>query len=143
MNVFKISTDFGMPTRADLHECGHNGDETTRGQEPVSECLGWHIGHYAYLMAWLPIRKPNLRATVSRCALVRWCAGALVPRCGDCALGLASRAGRRLALCGFRRGSRSRPAGVLLAPGMGTTVVGDCARTDVVDTSRGARDVFS
>jgi hypothetical protein len=50
MNVFQISTDFGMPIRADLHECGHNGDETTRGQEPVSRCLGWHIGHYAYLM---------------------------------------------------------------------------------------------
>jgi len=50
MNVFKISTDFGMPIRADLHECGHNGDETTRGQLPVSMCLGWHIGHYAYLM---------------------------------------------------------------------------------------------
>ncbi|HYQ15367.1 MAG TPA: DUF1552 domain-containing protein [Polyangiaceae bacterium] len=50
MNVFPISTDFGMPIRADLHECGHNGDETTRGQEPVSMCLGWHIGHYAYLM---------------------------------------------------------------------------------------------
>jgi hypothetical protein len=50
MNVFKISTDFGMPIKADLHECGHNGDATTRGQLPVSMCLGWHIGHYAYLM---------------------------------------------------------------------------------------------
>jgi len=50
MNVFKISTDFGMPIRADLHECGHNGDATTRGQLPVSMCLGWHIGHYGYLL---------------------------------------------------------------------------------------------
>jgi hypothetical protein len=50
MNVFQISTDFGMPIRADLHECGHNGDATTRGQLPVSMCLGWHIGHYAYLL---------------------------------------------------------------------------------------------
>jgi hypothetical protein len=50
MNVFNISTDFGLPIRADLHECGHNGDATTRGQLPVSMCLGWHIGHYAYLM---------------------------------------------------------------------------------------------
>jgi hypothetical protein len=50
MNVFPISTDFGVPIRADLHECGHNGDATTRGQLPVSMCLGWHIGHYAYLM---------------------------------------------------------------------------------------------
>jgi len=50
MNVFKISTDFGVPIRADLHENGHNGDANTRGQLPVSMCLGWHIGHYAYLM---------------------------------------------------------------------------------------------
>jgi hypothetical protein len=50
MNVFEISTDFGVPIRADLHECGHNGDAQTRGQYPVSLCLGWHVGHYAYLM---------------------------------------------------------------------------------------------
>ncbi len=50
MNVFNISTDFGVPIRADLHECGHNGDAETRGQYPVSMCLGWHIGHYAYLL---------------------------------------------------------------------------------------------
>ncbi|RYZ05881.1 MAG: DUF1552 domain-containing protein [Myxococcales bacterium] len=50
MNMFQVSTDFGMPIRADLHECGHNGDATTRGQLPVSMCLGWHIGHYAYLL---------------------------------------------------------------------------------------------
>lgn len=50
MNVFQISSDFGMPIRADLHECGHNGDATTRGQEPVSRCLGWHVGHYGYLV---------------------------------------------------------------------------------------------
>ena len=39
-----------MPIRADLHECGHNGDATTRGQLPVSMCLQWHISHYAYLL---------------------------------------------------------------------------------------------
>ncbi len=50
MNIFQISTDLGMPIRADLHECGHNGDAETRGQLPVSTMLGWHIGHYAYLM---------------------------------------------------------------------------------------------
>jgi hypothetical protein len=50
MNVFNISSDFGVPIRADLHECGHNGDADTRGQYPVSMCLGWHIGHYAYLL---------------------------------------------------------------------------------------------
>jgi hypothetical protein len=50
MNVFQVSTDLGMPIRADLHEVGHNGDAETRGQLPVSTMLGWHIGHYAYLM---------------------------------------------------------------------------------------------
>jgi hypothetical protein len=50
MNVFNISTDFGVPIRADLHECGHNGDAETRGQYPVSMCLGWHISHYGYLL---------------------------------------------------------------------------------------------
>lgn len=50
MNVFQISSELGMPIRADLHEVGHNGDAETRGQLPVSTLLGWHIGHYAYLM---------------------------------------------------------------------------------------------
>jgi hypothetical protein len=50
MNMYPVSTGFGVPIRADLHECGHNGDATTRGQYPVSMCLGWHIGHYAYLL---------------------------------------------------------------------------------------------
>jgi hypothetical protein len=50
MNVFPISSELGMPIRADLHEVGHNGDAETRGQLPVSTMLGWHIGHYAYLM---------------------------------------------------------------------------------------------
>jgi len=50
MNVFQISSELGMPIRADLHEVGHNGDAETRGQLPVSTMLGWHIGHYAYLM---------------------------------------------------------------------------------------------
>jgi hypothetical protein len=50
MNVFPISQAFGMPIRADLHECGHNGDAQTRGQLPVSMCLAWHISHYAYLL---------------------------------------------------------------------------------------------
>jgi hypothetical protein len=50
MNVTQISTDLGMPIHADLHEVGHNGDANTRGQLPVSTMLGWHVGHYAYLM---------------------------------------------------------------------------------------------
>src|SRR4029079_15976070 len=50
MNVFPISNALGVPIRADLHECGHNGDAMTRGQIPVSTCLQWHISHYAYLI---------------------------------------------------------------------------------------------
>jgi hypothetical protein len=50
MNVYPISSALGVPIRADLHECGHNGDAMTRGQIPVSTCLQWHISHYAYLL---------------------------------------------------------------------------------------------
>lgn len=51
MNVSQISADFGLPIRSDLHEVGHNGDATTRGQLPVSMLLRWHIEVYAYLLA--------------------------------------------------------------------------------------------
>jgi hypothetical protein len=50
MNVYPVTEALGLPVRADLHECGHNGDAENRGQLPVSTCLGWHIGHYAYLL---------------------------------------------------------------------------------------------
>jgi hypothetical protein len=50
MNVFPITEMLGTPVRADLHECGHNGDQENRGQIPVSICLQWHISHYAYLL---------------------------------------------------------------------------------------------
>jgi len=50
MNVFPLSDALGLPIHADLHETGHNGDAMTRGQIPVSTCLQWHIGHYAYLL---------------------------------------------------------------------------------------------
>jgi hypothetical protein len=50
MNVYPITEALGLPVRADLHECGHNGDSENRGQLPVSTCLSWHIGHYAYLL---------------------------------------------------------------------------------------------
>jgi hypothetical protein len=50
MNVSQISADFGLPIRSDLHEVGHNGDATTRGQLPVSMCLRWHVEVYAYLL---------------------------------------------------------------------------------------------
>lgn len=50
MNVYPVTEALGLPVRADLHECGHNGDAENRGQLPVSTCLAWHIGHYAYLL---------------------------------------------------------------------------------------------
>lgn len=50
MSVLPVSTDFGFPAYADLHELGHNGDTRNRGQFHVSMMLQWHIGHYAYLM---------------------------------------------------------------------------------------------
>ncbi|HEY3496539.1 MAG TPA: DUF1552 domain-containing protein [Polyangiaceae bacterium] len=50
MNVYPITEALGLPVRADLHECGHNGDQENRGQLPVSTTLKWHIKHYAYLL---------------------------------------------------------------------------------------------
>jgi hypothetical protein len=50
MNVFPITEALGLPVRADLHECGHNGDQENRGQLPVSTTLKWHVSHYAYLL---------------------------------------------------------------------------------------------
>jgi len=56
MNTYAISSHFDSPIAlarpllADLHEVGHNGDADNRGQLPVSLCLQWHIGHYAYLL---------------------------------------------------------------------------------------------
>jgi hypothetical protein len=50
MNVYPVTEMLGTPVRADLHECGHNGDQENRGQLPVSLTLGWHISHYAYLL---------------------------------------------------------------------------------------------
>ena len=50
MNVFPVTEMLGTPVRADLHECGHNGDQQNRGQLPVSLLLGWHASHYAYLL---------------------------------------------------------------------------------------------
>jgi hypothetical protein len=56
MNTHAISQHFDSPIalkrplQADLHEVGHNGDADFRGQLPVSLCLQWHIGQYAYLL---------------------------------------------------------------------------------------------
>jgi hypothetical protein len=56
MNTHEICSHFDSPItldrpfKADLHEVGHNGDADFRGQLPVSLCLQWHIGQYAYLL---------------------------------------------------------------------------------------------
>jgi hypothetical protein len=50
MNVYPITEPLGVPVRADLHECGHNGDQNNRGQLPVSLCLQWHVSIYAHLL---------------------------------------------------------------------------------------------
>jgi hypothetical protein len=56
MNVYPVTGNLDSPVplsrpiRADLHEVGHNGDTEFKGQLPVSLCLQWHIGHYAYLL---------------------------------------------------------------------------------------------
>jgi hypothetical protein len=50
MNVFPITEALGVPVRADLHECGHNGDPENRGTLPIGLCLQWHLSHYAYLL---------------------------------------------------------------------------------------------
>jgi hypothetical protein len=50
MNVYPITEALGVPVRADLHECGHNGDPNNRGTLPISLCLQWHLSHYAYLL---------------------------------------------------------------------------------------------
>ena len=50
MNVLTVTQALGMPIRADLHECGHNGDQNNRGQLPVSTCLKWHVSIYAELL---------------------------------------------------------------------------------------------
>jgi hypothetical protein len=76
MNVFPISGHFdspialSRPLRADLHEVGHNGDAEFRGQLPVSLCLQWHIGHYAYLIDKLKSSREGAGSVLDNSAIV-------------------------------------------------------------------------
>src|SRR4030095_13722798 len=70
MNVYPISNALGVPIRADLHECGHNGDAMTRGQIPVSTCLQWHISHYAYLLDKLKNTQAGARHVADKSATI-------------------------------------------------------------------------
>jgi hypothetical protein len=76
MNTFAISQYFDSPLaldrplRADLHEVGHNGDADFRGQLPVSLCLQWHIGHYAYLLDKLKQSKEGAGSVLDNSAIV-------------------------------------------------------------------------
>jgi hypothetical protein len=76
MNVYAISSHFDSPVplsrplRADLHEVGHNGDAEFRGQLPVSLCLQWHIGHYAYLLDKLKQSREGAGSVLDNSAIV-------------------------------------------------------------------------
>jgi hypothetical protein len=70
MNVFPITDALGVPVHADQHECGHNGDAMTRGQIPVSTILGWHIGHYAYLLDKLKKTPEGAGNVLDNCSIV-------------------------------------------------------------------------
>ncbi len=70
MNVYAITTDLGLPIRADLHEVGHNGDADNRGQLAVSTCLKWHVGHYAYLVDKLRQTPEGDGSLLDNCAVV-------------------------------------------------------------------------
>jgi hypothetical protein len=70
MNCYQLSSSWGTPFRADLHELGHNGDEQNRGQLPISIMLGWHIGIYAYLMQKLKDSPEGTGNVLDNCSLV-------------------------------------------------------------------------
>jgi hypothetical protein len=76
MNVYPISSHFDSPIAlqrpllADLHEVGHNGDADNRGQLPVSLCLQWHIGHYAYLINKLKSTSEGAGTVLDNSAVV-------------------------------------------------------------------------
>lgn len=70
MNVHAITSDMGLPIRADLHEVGHNGDAENRGQLAVSTCLKWHIEHYAYLIEKLRQTPEGDGTLLDNCAVV-------------------------------------------------------------------------
>ena len=76
MNVYPISQHFDSPVKlnrpllADLHEVGHNGDAENRGQLPVSLCLQWHIGHYAYLLDKLKGTSEGAGTVLDNCSIV-------------------------------------------------------------------------
>jgi hypothetical protein len=76
MNTYEISRHFDSPVpldrafQADLHEVGHNGDADFRGQLPVSLCLQWHIGHYAYLLDKLKATPEGAGSLLDNSAIV-------------------------------------------------------------------------
>ncbi len=70
MNVYSITSDMGLPIRADLHEVGHNGDAENKGQLAVSTCLEWHIEHYAYLINKLRQTPEGDGTLLDNCAVV-------------------------------------------------------------------------
>lgn len=70
MNMYQVTSDMGLPIRADLHEVGHNGDQDNRGQQVVSTCLKWQISHYAYLLEKMAATQEGERTLLDNSAMI-------------------------------------------------------------------------
>ena len=70
MNVFQMTSDLGMPVRADQHEVGHNGDTENRGQVVVSTILGWHVGIWGNLVRKLKETPEGAGTALDNSAIV-------------------------------------------------------------------------
>ncbi len=70
MNVFQLSSDLGMPIRADQHEVGHNGDTENRGQIVVSTILGWHVDIWGQLVRKLKETPEGAGTALDNSAIV-------------------------------------------------------------------------
>jgi hypothetical protein len=70
MNVYQLSSDLGLPIRADQHEVGHNGDADNRGQIVVSTILGWHVGIWGKLVRKLKETTEGAGTALDNSAIV-------------------------------------------------------------------------
>lgn len=70
MNVYQLSSDLGLPIRADQHEVGHNGDTENRGQVVVSTLLGWHVDIWGQLVRKLKETPEGAGTALDNSAIV-------------------------------------------------------------------------
>lgn len=70
MNVYQLSSDLGLPIRADQHEVGHNGDTENRGQVVVSTILGWHVDIWGHLVRKLKETPEGAGTALDNSAIV-------------------------------------------------------------------------